>query len=282
MVSLFHLSDLHFGRCPHTTRSALRALSALETHLDSLDQAPLVVITGDLTDDGELEQIELARTALQRLHDRGCRLIAVPGNHDLGRDGCCADVKRLAWFQAAFCQPAAFSYPRAGSFGSLTVIELNSMQEETGVFDRFWADGELGEHQLEALDQLLRDHQPLRDRALTKVIVCLHHHPFFFPDSSLLELLGNWATHWLKDGKRLMQILAGRVDALLYGHEHRQWDFSLPIANYRLTTTYRIPVILCCGSSSGVANIAHGASSPSAWRLDETEQGFKVSSVPLG
>ena len=52
--------------------------------------------------------------------------------------------------------------------------------------------------------------------------------------------------HWLKDGEALMGVLAGRIDMLLFGHEHRHLNF----ANTELCERYRIPWILSCGKST--------------------------------
>ena len=52
--------------------------------------------------------------------------------------------------------------------------------------------------------------------------------------------------HWLKDGEGLMRVLAGRIDILLLGHEHRHLDFS----GTDLSKLYRIPYIFSSGKST--------------------------------
>jgi hypothetical protein len=47
-----------------------------------------------------------------------------------------------------------------------------------------------------------------------------------------------------------MRLIGGRVDALLFGHEHRHVDFSEPFAGHVLTEEYGIPCILASGKST--------------------------------
>ena len=83
-----------------------------------------------------------------------------------------------------------------------------------------------------------------------KIVVALHHHPFLFPDDPIFEKAREWLGHRLKDGAELMRLVAGRIDALLFGHEHRHVDFSEPIDGRVLTREYDIPCILCSGKST--------------------------------
>jgi len=85
----------------------------------------------------------------------------------------------------------------------------------------------------------------LDDRPETqKVIVHLHHHPFLYPDEKdLVDVIVEKGGHWLKDGPAFMHVIAGRVDLLAFGHEHRHLDFS----DTELSTKYRIPHIFSAG-----------------------------------
>ncbi len=47
-----------------------------------------------------------------------------------------------------------------------------------------------------------------------------------------------------------MRLVGGRIDALLFGHEHRHVDFSNRIDGRVLTEEYDIPCILCSGRST--------------------------------
>ncbi len=70
-----HLSDLHFGgRISNAKREALV--------VDLAEQAPdLIVVTGDITDQGTLRQF---RSAYAFFQDVGRPLLSVPGNREIG------------------------------------------------------------------------------------------------------------------------------------------------------------------------------------------------------
>ena len=98
------------------------------------------------------------------------------------------------------------------------------MKAEAHWYDNLLADGELGVKQLKVLSGILNglDSRPRNQ----KIILYLHHHPFLFPDDSLLEIAGEYVAHRLKDGRALMSIIKGRGDVLLFGHDHRHLNFS--------------------------------------------------------
>jgi hypothetical protein len=77
--TLAHLSDLHLGRSEADTVGLRRAVTALiEADVDH------VVVTGDITDGGQFEQLACFRRLTAPLADR---LTVVPGNHDrIGED----------------------------------------------------------------------------------------------------------------------------------------------------------------------------------------------------
>jgi 3',5'-cyclic AMP phosphodiesterase CpdA len=75
MLTILHISDLHFGApyVPHVGEAVVRA--AHELHAD------LIVASGDFTQRARREQFEQARAFLDRLPP--LPLIVVPGNHDV-------------------------------------------------------------------------------------------------------------------------------------------------------------------------------------------------------
>ncbi len=255
-TKIFHISDLHIGRCvPTEPNDESRNLKKIVDRLASLhgdeDGTRVVLITGDLADDGEREQFREARELLQPLYAGGFIVWPVPGNHDYGTDGIHAKASKFIPFKDTFFSEANppfydenVSYPHVKHFGDHVFIGLNSMKAETGFFDGLLADGELGGKQIADTIGILRKHV---DRPSTrKVIVHLHHHPFMFPDHSLLEYAADYLTHRLKDGPELMHNIAGKVDILLFGHEHHHLDFS----GGEISRQYRIPIILSNGKST--------------------------------
>ena len=122
------------------------------------------------------------------------------------------------------------------------------MKAETNWYDHLLADGELGTKQLRMLSGILNslDKRPRHQ----KILLYLHHHPFLFPDDSMLKTAAELITHRLKDGQALMSIIKGRVDLLLFGHEHRHLNFS----NSILSSQYDIPHIHSAGKCTEIAD----------------------------
>lgn len=75
MLTLLHISDLHFGPpyLPHVGEAVLRCAPRL--------RPDAIVVSGDLTQRAKAVQFEQAHAFLQRLPD--VPLVVVPGNHDV-------------------------------------------------------------------------------------------------------------------------------------------------------------------------------------------------------
>lgn len=76
MGTLAHLSDLHLGASPAQDLAAAGLVASL-----AAERVDHVVVTGDVTDRGDLEAYELFQSLLWPLRRAG-RLTVVPGNHD--------------------------------------------------------------------------------------------------------------------------------------------------------------------------------------------------------
>jgi 3',5'-cyclic AMP phosphodiesterase CpdA len=252
-MRILHISDLHIGnegdvdrwkRAEKIVRRIIRAWG------DDGDR-PLVLITGDIVDDGtEVEYIE-ARRILRPLHRAGFQVAPLPGNHDYGWNGAHAQEKRFKLFKKyLFGIETRVTYPDVPyADDDVSVITLNSMHAETGFWDGLLADGELGSRQRDELDELITSLREERKKT-HRIVVALHHHPFQFPDASVLKKAKERIGHRLKDGVQLMKLLSGRIDVLLFGHEHRHVDFSQPFEGHLFTEEYAIPCILSSGRST--------------------------------
>jgi len=281
MKPLLHMSDLHFGRNKTTNDGAHAAIDAILTRWGGGTPKPIIVATGDIVQDGESDQYDLARAEIGRLRVAGFEVFLVPGNHDYGRMGSHAQAQRFVLFKEAFYPHRLVAYPDVLRVDGWTLIGLNTMKAECGFFDGLLADGELGEDQISDTNLVLRLLQEERRNGKTKLVVCLHHHPFLFPDETLLEQLGEWATHYLKDGADLMHKITGLADVVLFGHDHRAWDFSRPLAGRVLTSEYQIPVILSCGMTSGVNDVTQQPGPREAWLVDWQAAAPVVTSITL-
>ena len=252
-MRILHISDLHIGQEGAVDRwkMAEKLVREIKREWGGGDDKPLVLITGDVVDDGtEIEYIE-ARRILRPLHRAGFQVAPLPGNHDYGWNGAHALEKRFKLFKKYLLGiETRVTYPDVPcADNDVTVINLNSMHAETGFWDGLLADGELGSRQRAELDELIT---VLRDerKKTHRIVVALHHHPFQFPDDPPLKKIKERVGHRLKDGDDLMKLLVGRIDVLLFGHEHRHVDFSKPFDGHLFTEEYDIPCILSSGRST--------------------------------
>jgi 3',5'-cyclic AMP phosphodiesterase CpdA len=203
-MKIIHLSDLHIGHkeCGKRFRTIIDNI----TFLKQPAQNYIIVITGDLADNANItDQRNEAASAVEELEKRGYRVLVVPGNHDYGT-GTLGNIKNVRLFKERFYKNPDISYPKLDIIDEMAFIGLDSTAEELHWYDRILAQGELGKEQLERLKKILGD-PALK---CLKKIVYLHHHPFDFK-------LGRQ----LKDSDHLKEIIENRIDALLFGHYHR-------------------------------------------------------------
>lgn len=245
---IIHISDLHIGESETASRNLKKIVRKIEKNFSN--QELNILITGDIVNDGQKRQNKEAKEIFQPLLDNeNINFWPVPGNHDYGWNGIHAERRKFKYFKKTFFGLESVTYPhvKIDSNGHL-FIGMNSMKAEAGYWDGLLANGELGSSQIHDLSGILNsiDELPDSKRKKTKVIVHLHHHPFIYPDDTRMERGLEKGFHWLKDGEGLMRTISGRVDILLFGHEHRHLNFS----GTDLSKSYRIPWIFSCGKST--------------------------------
>jgi len=201
-MRLIHVSDLHVSR--HPEKNAILEQRLGELHAGASPEDWLI-ITGDITDDGASGQYHEATRLLDPW--RG-RLLAVPGNHDLGPWGNvyspAAEGRWQDWIEE-------MGVPRHGSVPGWAISCLDSCSRTTSPLD--FAQGEVGMKQLNWLSGEL-----YRARAEgLKTIVALHHHPLhdIWPEK-------------LRDSDELLRIVYGVADVVLFGHKHERFTWTCP------------------------------------------------------
>ena len=217
MLKFLHLSDLHFRGTPGENK-------VIQTTLDYIRHTyptHILIVTGDIVEDGHAAQYRQARQALLPFLGR---IYICPGNHDYGEKGNLYMPKREEYFDRYLSIPLQ----QSGTFSGknlpvlhrlydgnqrVLLIALNSNIKNLSPLD--FACGQIGLTQLTALDMLLSD----SSIADTIVMVFFHHHPFLHNDP-LTKLL---------DARELMRILYGRVHLVLFGHQHvsKMWRDTL-------------------------------------------------------
>lgn len=226
MRKIIHLSDLHVGFGDLGARLGDLVTRLIYHKTPAANYA--VVVTGDLVEDATREgSYEAAGAQLGRLGAAGFAVLAVPGNHDYGT-GTVASPAYVARFKRHFFGREDVAYPKLDVLDGVAFLGLDSMAEELNWYDRLFAEGELGAAQLGRLDALLRS---AAVAACARRVVYLHHHPFH-----------PTPFHHLKDSSALKEVVAGRIDALLFGHNHdgRVWNGG-----------WGIPRVYDAGTSTG-------------------------------
>ena len=206
MKKIIHLSDLHVGHANLSEK--LRHIIDTIILLKQPAKKYVVLATGDIVDNANIEsQYGEAKAHMDRLEAAGFTVLLAPGNHDYG-SGILAKREYVKAFKKTFFGQASIKYPKLDIIENTAFIGLDSMAEEIHWYDALFANGELGQDQLNRLDSTLD--QP-DVHACKYRVVYLHHHPF-----------DAWFAHELKDSEALGQVLRkhGNVDALLYGHNH--------------------------------------------------------------
>jgi 3',5'-cyclic AMP phosphodiesterase CpdA len=252
-MKIIHLSDTHVGRAPNAER--------LQLLLDDIAQLGdpadfLILHTGDLNDRGSPEAMQQSRALLDPMQAQGWRILLCPGNHDYG-DSLHVDPNWAAQFRDHFSSMIFGKQPKQFPVLTLTddcaLIGLDSNEAEMHFWERWAAEGNLGKKQIAALNTLL-DRPDVQQR---KVVLYLHHHPFFdafavradVADSGYFSHLFGWNTRRfrrLKEAYTLMQCIRDRVDILLFGHQHFGLDYSAE------GQRYGIPLALDGSSSTAM------------------------------
>ncbi len=182
---IVHLSDLHCG----DSRFNPEALDVAVKEINEL--APdIVIVTGDLTENGFLSEYELAREHLDRIECK--RTIVGTGNHDYRSTGYLL-CKRY------------FQKPRVLEFRDVVVVYLSSARPDKD-------GGEVGYRQVQWLRKILDER---KDKFK---VVALHHHLVPIPDTGLERSTVADA------GDVLRAITQSRVNLVLCGHRHRPWS----------------------------------------------------------
>lgn len=226
-IQIIHLSDLHIGyrNCENKVQAIIKNIIKQEEAANTI-----IIITGDIVENAfHDKEINAAHKLINQLKEAGFTLLICPGNHDYGNG--LINKKEIAdkFNQTFIAKPTQF--PLVNIIENVLFVGLDSNAEELHWYDRFFADGELGDIQLKKLEEIINDKKHKNN---TK-IVYLHHHP----DSNL-------PFHKLKDNKKLKKIIENKIDILLFGHNHIGNSYN---------GRWGIKIMLDGGSSTGKRKI---------------------------
>ena len=241
-----------------STNANLRLLRAARA-VDA-DGVDAVLMTGDLTDDGE--GYELIETAFAKFRERG-RLFAIPGNHDLYlfpmagsvRPRPTAASKRAAW--VAFAKRIGLELDASGAWarslpeGRAVLVGLDSCARPQRRFFRH--NGAIGPEQLEFLRRVAKTREWT---SANHRLVALHHHVVPLPHG-----VGRGAPSEigmrLDDAKTVAEVFDELdVTLVMHGHRHVSEQRQPAGSNFRILASPSLTL----GCRSGDV--------PSFWRVE--------------
>ena len=203
-MEIVQLSDIHVG-----SQFRDKTFEKIIGEVNSL-KPEAVVITGDLTNDGLVDQYEKCKNLISQINVE--KIIPISGNHDYRNTGYLLFKKY-------------FPFRTENELGDDTVlVTLGSARPDRD-------EGEVGHHQNLWLERTLKKY----DDKLK--IVAMHHHLIGIPDT------GSDRLTIIDAGDVLRATLDSNVNLVLCGHKHRPWlwDFNnLLIANAGSASSERI------------------------------------------
>jgi Icc protein len=200
-MRIIQISDLHIG--------GLFKQSTFDTLVNEVNnelRPDLIIVSGDITDEGLIFQFELAKKEIEKFD---CpNLVIFPGNHDYRHTG-------YLLFEKFF--PSSSNSVHEFDNGNVIVLTVNTSRPDRD-------EGEIGNKQILWMEQTLSSYGGSDDKGLDErvKIVCMHHHLIAIPDTGYTNVVG------ISDaGDALRACLESRVDIVLCGHKHRPWMWNL-------------------------------------------------------
>ena len=212
-----------------------KLLAALEGAADHL------VVTGDLTMSGEVDELRASSKLLARWSQAG-KLTALPGNHDVWSRPAAEQWRFLRYVGAdgRGMKEVHAAFPlRVDLSPEVVLVALDSARWSP---EPATATGMVGPEQLQACREILREAKQ-EGRA---VVLALHHHLVLPPERVASD--AQLARMGLADAPELVKLATEfPVAAILHGHRHVPFRIELPG-----TGPGRVTPVLCAGSATRV------------------------------
>ncbi len=201
---IVQISDLHVGSQfqPEVFETALKEINELNPDV--------IVITGDLTNEGLRKEYEQCKTLLAKFDTK--KIISISGNHDYRNTG-------YLLFKKYF------------PFETITELDDDVVLVTVGTSRPDRNEGEVGYRQNLWLERTMKKY---KDKIK---IVAMHHHLVAIPDTGSDQLTV------VDAGDVLRTILDTGVDLVLCGHKHRPWIWNfgkLMVVNGGAVTSDRV------------------------------------------
>jgi len=184
---LVQISDIHCGPMfrKETLRAAIKEINEMSPDI--------VLVTGDLTENGLISEFKTAARELKRLKTK--KVLYVSGNHDYRSTG-------YLLFKEFF------PFSQVTETDDTVILILSSARPDRD-------DGEVGHRQNLWLEKTLEKH---KDKVK---IVAIHHHIIPVPDTGADQIT------IVDAGDVLRSIVKSKVNLVLCGHRHRPWRWRM-------------------------------------------------------
>ena len=201
---IVQLSDLHVGSQfqPEVFELVVKEINELNPDV--------IVITGDLTNEGLMKEYEQCKSLLTKFNTK--KIITVSGNHDYRNTG-------YLLFKKFF------------PFEIVNELSDDVVLVTVGTARPDRNNGEVGYRQNLWLERTMKKY---KDKVK---IVAMHHHLIAIPDTGSDQLTV------VDAGDVLRTILDTQVDVVLCGHKHRPWAWNfekLTVVNAGTATSERV------------------------------------------
>ena len=203
-MQIVQISDLHIG-----SQFLQEKFDTLVKEVNVLNP-DVIVITGDLTNEGLMKEYEKCKDLLARFNTE--KIITVSGNHDYRNTGYLL-FKRYFPFEAV-----------NELSDDIVLVTVGTARPDRN-------EGEVGYRQNLWLERTLKKY---RDKVK---IVAMHHHLIAIPDTGSDQLTV------VDAGDVLRTVLETNVDVVLCGHKHRPWSWNfgrLNVVNAGTATSERV------------------------------------------
>jgi 3',5'-cyclic AMP phosphodiesterase CpdA len=219
-MRFIQISDLHIG--------GLFKQESFDTLVDEINnelKPDVVIVSGDLTDDGLVFQFEQARNEIKKIECKN--LIIFPGNHDYRHTGYLLFKKYFPISSGD--SPKVYEFKdindNSGESQKVIVTTVDTARPdrdegEVGHGQNLWLNKTLKKYgdNIDQYDKKYNDNS----KGQIKKIVAMHHHLIAIPDTGYTNVVG------ISDaGDVLRTCLENNVDLVICGHKHRPWLWNL-------------------------------------------------------
>ncbi len=223
MVKFIHLSDLHISKNKKKThnQNAEQVVNHICSEYEKDGKDLVVLITGDIVDDGEEAQYENAVEIISPLANK-FTVLACPGNHDYGPCGNFYTENAQAMFQKYILGELLNNtkakdpgtkmeelYPMVDEISDVLFVGIDSVVDNEDEFAHF-ASGGVGSKQRNALAKILKTNSGTG----RKIVVYFHHHPLHYREGIKKPFMK------MDDADKVLRILATQTDVVCFGHRH--------------------------------------------------------------